>query len=414
MQGAHDVVFPNLKGPETSPLLSGINFSALAARASSLRNGVKCRILEPNSDPGRRTDARYHYANIRFYDSITWLARFRKFIATHQPRDILDYLVQSEVMTLRWLETKAIRSPKVYGYALESDSNNDVGAGYILMEKLPGRRFTTTPREYMHQWKKVIKQLAGVYVELSFQPFSRMGSLLADCGRVGLGPIAEEFPADYSGSNPILLGPYRSARENFISRIRQNMKLLVREEIGNERAVGCYLVQRFLLDMVPRVVREPVVGHQFFLKHANDHGDHILVDDEYNITGIIDWECAYTAPWDSAFNSPMMLLVQSDDFPKGAQRLGELEEDFARYLERRHGGQRLAVAVRTGRAHHFFALCCDFDMPRHWEEFLGLFRGLRDAVGVDDGMEWDPWMKAALHRYRNDIDLLKLKAAEDK
>ena len=406
-------MFPNMRGLETSPLLAGINFSALAAKASSLRNGVKCRISIPGCSQEKRTDARYYYVDVKFYDGITWLARFRRFNTAFQPQDIRDFLLESEFTTLQWLEGTAVPAPKVYGYALESDPTNDVGDGYILMEKLPGKRFSSAPRDLVHQWKKVIKQLAGIYWQLSLCPFDRMGSLFRKSGGMSLGPIAEEFPVDYAGSDPILLGPYGTAQARYVSLIKHNMKLIVRQQIGTERAVGAYLVQRFLLDLVPRVVREPMIGNRFYLKHANEYGDHILVDDEYNITGIIDWECAYTTPWDFAFNSPMMLLVTAEGFPEGAQQLAEYEEYFARYLQRKHGGQHLADAVRTGRAQHFFALCCDFDMPRHWEDFLSLFRGLRDAVGVGGGMDWDSWKKSAIHRYKNDEDLRTLIAAEE-
>ncbi|EEA23106.1 hypothetical protein PMAA_096990 [Talaromyces marneffei ATCC 18224] len=40
---------------------------------------------------------------------------------------------------------------------------------------------------------------------------------------------------------------------------------------------------------------------KFFLKHVDDKGDHLLVDDEYNITGIIDWQFARIVPAAEAF-----------------------------------------------------------------------------------------------------------------
>jgi hypothetical protein len=37
----------------------------------------------------------------------------------------------------------------------------------------------------------------------------------------------------------------------------------------------------------------------FYLKQYDDKGDHILVDEEHNITGIIDWEFASLKPRNS-------------------------------------------------------------------------------------------------------------------
>lgn len=34
---------------------------------------------------------------------------------------------------------------------------------------------------------------------------------------------------------------------------------------------------------------------KFYLKHTDDKGDHTVFNDDFNITGIIDWEWAYTA-----------------------------------------------------------------------------------------------------------------------
>jgi hypothetical protein len=44
------------------------------------------------------------------------------------------------------------------------------------------------------------------------------------------------------------------------------------------------------------------------LRYANDKGDHILVDDDYNITGVVNWEWVYIDLKSAAFNSLIMLL----------------------------------------------------------------------------------------------------------
>jgi hypothetical protein len=141
---------------------------------------------------------------------------------------------------------------------------------------------------------------------------------------------------------------------------------------------------------------------KFYLKHADDKGDHILVDEHFNVTGIIDWEWAHTASPAHAFNSPIGFLPVAD-FYGGRNDLGDDEVVFARLLEEK-GHRDLARFVWNGRLQHRFAFCCGYDLA-DWDGFLGLFRGLRDAVGVDEGLEWDEWKIAALQRYQDDPGL---------
>lgn len=43
-------------------------------------------------------------------------------------------------------------------------------------------------------------------------------------------------------------------------------------------------------------------GSAYFLKHIDDKGDHILVDEDLNIPGIIDWEMALLVHYREAFS----------------------------------------------------------------------------------------------------------------
>lgn len=45
---------------------------------------------------------------------------------------------------------------------------------------------------------------------------------------------------------------------------------------------------------------------RFYLKHVDDKGDHILVGEELNITGIIDWQMARVVPRPEAFGPSLV------------------------------------------------------------------------------------------------------------
>jgi hypothetical protein len=120
-----------------------------------------------------------------------------------------DYILRSEVSTLRFLSATSIPVPKVLEYNF--CENNPVGVGYILMERLPGnslRWSLATPE----QRKKVTTQLSNINMGLKTHPFAMTGSMY-DPGIHDVGPFAPESLTDYCGSKMKALGPYSSTKE---------------------------------------------------------------------------------------------------------------------------------------------------------------------------------------------------------
>lgn len=341
-----------------------------------------------------------YHIEMRFDDGVQWIARIRRFNATSPPAPLRDYIVRSEVATLKFLEKTSVPAPKVFDYVLDH-ADNPVGVGYILMEKLPGKslRWALATQE---QRRNVMGQIADVLIELHRCPFSLLGSL--DCpGDSHVGAFARESLTDFTQSGMQTLGPFSSWEEYQKSCLRLILDHILRQEIYSQQAVDAYLIHQFLLDLVPSILPSPVQGDpKYYLKHADDKGDHILVDEDFNVTGIIDWEWAHTAPPAHAFNSPIGFFSVAQ-FYSGANDLGDDEATFARILEGK-GRRDLAGFVWNGRLQHIFEFCCGYDLT-DWNGFLGLFRGLRDAVKVDAGVDWDKWKTGALHRYGEDTDL---------
>ncbi|KAK6956294.1 hypothetical protein Daesc_001569 [Daldinia eschscholtzii] len=326
--------------------------------------------------------------------------RVRRFNATSPPATLRDYIIQSEFATLKFLEQTNVPTPKVFDFALDR-VDNPVGVGYILMEKLQGKslRWSIATQD---QRRNVIEQLADVFIELSKYPFDLLGSLHCP-DNFHVGSFARESLTDFAASRMRTMGPFKSLKEYHESPIRLILDLILREEIYSEQAVDAYLIHRFLLDLVPIVLSQLVQDDQrYYLKHADDKGDHIMVDENFNITGIIDWEWAHTAPPAQAFNSPIGLLPVGE-FYQGKNNLGDDEVTFAHILEEK-GYPTLAKYVWKGRLQHRFSFCCGYDLT-DWDGFLGLFQGLRDAVKVDHNVDWDDWKSAALRRYSGDTGL---------
>jgi hypothetical protein len=132
------------------------------------------------------------------------------------------------------------------------------------------------------------------------------------------------------------LGPFLSTKEYFSAHIQLILDLIIQQESYVDRAVDAFLIHRLLLDKVPEACSQTHLDDgKFYLKHADEKGDQILIDDEFNITGIIDWEWAHTDSKSGAFNSPIVLLPVTD-FYAGENSIGE-DEIFLRSVLKQKG-----------------------------------------------------------------------------
>ncbi|KEQ72268.1 hypothetical protein M436DRAFT_73976 [Aureobasidium namibiae CBS 147.97] len=378
---------------EIAQLVNRIDLERLSLRASSLRDDVSCRIEVPTDEKNERSylmGGMNLHLRIVFEDGIIWLARVRRSNATSPPPHLQDYIIRSEIATLRSLETTSIPTPKVWDYDIGGE--NPVGVGHILMDCMPGKPldWSSTSKEGRG---KVIAQLADIYVELQRFQFGQMGSM----NRVGenaVGPFARECLTDSAGPTMQPLGPFADLREYYRGSTNLLLDLIHRGE----------LIYKFLNEQLANVYPDegnPPTG--FYLTHADDKGSHILVDAKSNITAIIDREWVFVAPEPLAFNSPMLLLPTSDFF-NGESRIGKEEQLFAECLEER-GAKDLAKIVRNGRLHHQLAFLCTLDLCLSFEDLLGLFKGFRSSMGVDHQYSWQEWRQLSLKRFGQDDKL---------
>ncbi|KAJ5184629.1 Aminoglycoside phosphotransferase [Penicillium cf. griseofulvum] len=314
--------------------------------------------------------------------------------------------MRSEVATLKFLSNTTVPAPKVFDFNL--DETNPIGVGYILMEKMPGKSLNwslTTEK----QRRKVIDQLANIYIELQAHSFDTMGSLVMDeFGSQHVGPFASESTSDYTHSLKAL-GPFSSLEQYYRAHIELILDLIIRQELYASRPVDAFLIHLYLLENLSTILNNDLDG-KFYLKHADEKGDHILVDDQFHITGIVDWEWAHTGPKSVAFNSPIALLPVAL-FYDGDNRLGEDEMVFAQLLEEK-GHPDLGDIVRKGRFLHRLQFCCGYN-SRDWDGYVGIFLGLVRALRIHDShLNWETWKVEAMERFSDDYRLKSLAKLE--
>lgn len=388
-------------------LLAEINFDALTSVASKVRKGIPCRLPALDSDLGQavssQTGGQNCHLDVVFNDGVTWIARIRLRDPTLPPQPVQDYIFLSEVATLEFLAETAVPSPHVYHYQLESSPENLVGPSFVLMEKMAG-----TPLDWNEanpeQRTKVMQQLVDVFLELEKHPFELTGSIVHPRGKTGGFAQVPLFETPEK-----TLGPFAKLEAAYPAMIHQQLNTIGNKEV-TDLPVDNYLAFHWRLSVLSSLTSSDANEGPFYLKHYDDKGDHILVDEDYNITGVIDWEFASTEAKDLAFSSPCMMWPVGDYYD-GVNQLSEEEVQFAHLFERR-GRKDLCDIVLNGRRWQRFLFFLGGGVARDEAEFESLFQGLQKSFAIGDEQTVSPyheWKAEAINQYsKEDPSLQRL------
>ncbi|KAI0406155.1 kinase-like protein [Xylaria palmicola] len=263
---------------------------------------------------------------------------------------------RGEVATLRWLRLNSTAPvPKVV--AFDDCNDNEIGFEWILMELMPGfpaqQRWRTMSME-----KKVALtgRIAEIQAELFYHEkldsssFSGIGTLHASTkGKKAEVPtpvapgrlVAHEFFLAGRVNYDVPRGPFHSSSAWLESMI----KILILEQTAvvekaqddddKEDAEAILLSARRLLSILPKVFPdteencvEPTV-----LWHDDLNLNNMLVDEEGDLTAIVDWECVSLLPIWMTTNMPRFLQGEnrseeptpdeySDETPEGSTDSG--------------------------------------------------------------------------------------------
>ena len=390
-------------------LIAKINVHALVSVASKARGGLKCTVpaLGHNSENQLSTDlikgqmgGQNCHVDFEFEDGAVWLARIRLDDPLLPPKPTQTCVFWSEVATLKFLEEINVPTPKIYAYAADS-SSNPVGTSYILMEKLPGAPLQwdeTTSK----QKTKVMSRLVDIFLELEKNPFQSNGSLRCNHDVPEVSGFAQ--PTLFSSPEQTL-GPFTTLESSLRAIILQQQDQIISGELSS-LAEDKYVSHCWRRDKISEVTKYcHDYGPDFFIKHYDDKGDHILVDADFNITGIIDWEFASAEPKALAFSTPCMLWPVRD-FYNGKNDLSAEEIEFAEMFEAR-GRADIGKIVRESRKMQRFTFFNGGGVSLDDEEFQSLFSGLKAAwAGPDDDpTSYVDWKKEANEKYKDDHGL---------
>ncbi|EWZ79050.1 hypothetical protein FOWG_16768 [Fusarium oxysporum f. sp. lycopersici MN25] len=304
MKDLDDEAYNALMAKEITDLRAQINDRAVCELTSSLNSGKLCSIEHPSKFVGSvaLTGRANYHARIRFDDgSETWLLRVPQVtgFAVGFPVHLAEYLIRSEFATLKFLETTTVPAPRAFSFGNKSQgTDRGVGVCFLLIEELAGKPWDGQGDTY-----KVWQGLAEILAELEKHEFHQAGSLCVESPQDQ--PIISVTASDrFVCLDP--WGPFEKSADYYSAWAEQYLVLVTDGQLYPEFPVEAYLVYRFLKDKATEL---SLHDHVFFLKHVDDKGDHLMVDEDYNIIGIIDWQMSRLVPRREAFG---LSLVSAD------------------------------------------------------------------------------------------------------
>lgn len=161
------------------------------------------------------------------------------------------------------------------------------------------------------------------------------------------------------------LGPFASSLEGSKAIIESYLAMMASGEIDANVPADVSTYHHFRLETLDRLWGDVSQGRQFFLKHPDDKGDHILVNDHYEIMGMIDWEWTVTVSGAEAFCSPCMM------WPNGSPKTSLVGNQHSRHYSR--FGRYIASAANSEAPKTKFGCMASAGVPLWCEQWRACF-----------------------------------------
>ncbi|ESZ97841.1 hypothetical protein SBOR_1786 [Sclerotinia borealis F-4128] len=283
-----------------------VNWPGLLEYATKKRNSnathPKC-ILLPDIGLGYNHLVRI----IEFSDSVRWIARIRMPClgeTTYDETTVKRGMI-CELNAISLVRQKT-RLPTPEVHAFEMSSDGIVNAPFMLMDCLEGNvgmdLDMEIPEEYMQTF---LNGMAKIHVELSAVQLPKVGTIISinDEGTYEQGPI------------PGIGGPFNTATEFYQARASRVKFPLSEEKLRALSGPG------YAAEIIHGVASFPeaicIIASKLSVRDSGPfplcHGDfghnNLIVDDQYRIIGLIDWEMAFAGPWEIFGDFPLTLSV---------------------------------------------------------------------------------------------------------
>lgn len=230
---------------------------------------------------------------------------------------------QSEVATINFVREKTdMPVPRIL--AFDSESGNDLGFEWIMMEMMPGITLRKRWRKMSWEAKEnLVRQLVHYQAQLHEKSFPRIGNLFPHVGEstsLELGPIVSLvfFWGDHL-THDVPRGPFETSHEWLQTRLRfaladqQRILDTSDDEDDIEDAQFAKELAEDVAHQLTNIFPPEAASQHNILFHDDLSMQNILVDETGKLTAIIDWECVSTVPFWRACQFPQLLDGRARD-----------------------------------------------------------------------------------------------------
>ncbi|RAQ41826.1 hypothetical protein AFGD_001065 [Aspergillus flavus] len=340
---------------EIAELLSQTNTTELVKICTGLNNGVKCAYIAGKHIESDATMGCAKYqAWLSFDNGEKWLLQIPRTGNSDVPSELVEYLI-------------------------------------AIMQALPGRPFHAH-KVSPSQKAKVLEQVAEIMLEIHEHPVRSAGSPVVDKGQIQISTLAKDRFVGLSTS-----GPCTTPVEYILAITGQYLDLIADGQLHHKHPLEAFLFYHYLHHNGAAIVTADMQG-SFFLKHVDDKGNHLLVDEEFNVVGIVSWQFARTVPASEAFG-PSYLTA---DLASMYSCNGSVTND----------DRLLANALRERGAFDLASYAEGKDIMRRLHHGLGrgsatgevrcLLKGMVEAVSGEQIDDIDLWMESQRESCRHD------------
>jgi isoamyl acetate esterase len=309
---------------------------ALSARKAQCQDQIDAVDLECTIDPSRFDGAALHIMlEVAFSDGTYWLAR----VDTFPPNKGDHTIMLSELATMKVIkERTSIPVPAIYAHS--PLPSGDFAYPFVLLEWLPGRHLDTPFVDFPESRRdRLAEQLASILHQLAKLRFDTLGRIwsgenldqeprIIHSISLETGEVPHPYPrtsSDWYDNETQAV--YKRALQhcNWVRhklRHSKEFREAVSQSSESEQALVRSVARRrhwktatiIRQDCTARLIAKDHTHGPFPVCHIALDPSHMLFDEEYNITGIIQWKYAQTMPIEQLMIVPGLYVLPSAHF----------------------------------------------------------------------------------------------------
>ncbi|KAJ7755883.1 kinase-like domain-containing protein [Mycena metata] len=272
---------PSCASESVPSFVDYLDLDVLSSLATQTRSGeIKCTV-----DPTPKIGAFNVVYFLEFTDGVRWVAR----IPIPPWSEALQKRMSLDRISLDFIgNNTTIPVPRIID--CQTTENNALGRPYTFMTFLPGTQLAKLwfdPAWFSDERRNtVFESLARLMSQLSSHEFPMIGQLDIDSttGTVFVGPYYPSIYAiDAGETSPDPIGDPSPSTYIFLQR-------KISDQLNETSDTGVISDLQLLWTFASMLPNPEFDGAPFFLSHPDSGYQNILVDEEGNVTGIVDWD----------------------------------------------------------------------------------------------------------------------------